>query len=157
MTVTDPETQLRLRSLEFGDLPRIMQIELASFSVPWQRITFVNLLRRSDTELIGAEQGGVLIGYAICWIMLDEAELGNVAVAPEERGRRIGETLVAAMLERLARRGVRACFLEVRESNLAAQTVYRRRGFEAVGRRRAYYSRPVEDALVMRVDLPSAA
>ncbi|MDQ3523203.1 MAG: ribosomal protein S18-alanine N-acetyltransferase, partial [Gemmatimonadota bacterium] len=84
---------------------------------------------------------------------LDEAELGNVAVAPEARACGVADTLVRAVLERIRQRGARACFLEVRESNLAAQRLYRRRGFEVVGRRRAYYSRPVEDALVMRLQL----
>jgi ribosomal-protein-alanine N-acetyltransferase len=130
-----------------------MEIERTSFSVPWQRNTFDSLLRRNDTDLVGAERDGVLAGYAICWTILDEAELGNVAVAPEARGLGVGDTLVRAVLDRIRQRGVRACFLEVRESNLAAQRLYRQRGFEAVGRRRAYYSRPVEDALVMRLRL----
>lgn len=130
-----------------------MEIERTSFSVPWQRNTFDSLLRRNDTDLVGAERDGVLAGYAICWTILDEAELGNVAVAHEARGLGVGDTLVRAVLDRIRQRGVRACFLEVRESNLAAQRLYRQRGFEAVGRRRAYYSRPVEDALVMRLRL----
>ena len=150
MSTTDSEVRLQLRSLGPGDLPRIMEIERVSFSVPWQRNTFDSLFRRSDTDLVGAERDGALVGYAVCWTILDEAELGNVAVAPEARACGVADTLVRAVLERIRQRGARACFLEVRESNLAAQRLYRRRGFEAVGRRRAYYSRPVEDALVMR-------
>ncbi|CAN5293060.1 ribosomal protein S18-alanine N-acetyltransferase [soil metagenome] len=153
MSTTDSEVRLQLRPLGPGDLPRIMEIERVSFSVPWQRNTFDSLFRRNDTDLVGAERDGALVGYAVCWTILDEAELGNVAVAPEARGFGVADTLVRAVLERIRQRGARACFLEVRESNLAAQRLYRRRGFEVVGRRRAYYSRPVEDALVMRLQL----
>jgi ribosomal-protein-alanine N-acetyltransferase len=153
VSTTDSEVRLQLRSLGPGDLPRIMEIERVSFSVPWQRNTFDSLFRRNDTDLVGAERDGVLVGYAVCWTILDEAELGNVAVAPEARACGVADTLVRAVLERIRQRGARACFLEVRESNLAAQRLYRRRGFEVVGRRRAYYSRPVEDALVMRLHL----
>lgn len=153
MSATEPSVQVQLRLLRLDDLPRIMEIERQSFSVPWQRNTFESLLRRNDTDLLGAEREGVLIGYAICWTTLDEAELGNVAVAPEARGAGVGDLLVSSMLERVRARGARVCFLEVRESNLAAQRLYGRRGFETIGRRRGYYSRPMEDALVMRLQL----
>ena len=144
---------LRLRPLRHGDLPAVMEIERQAFSTPWQESTFHGLLRRADTDLVGAVREERLLGYAVSWTVLDQSELGNVAVAPEERGEGIGRTLVEAILERVRERGARECFLEVRESNDAAQSLYRQLGFEVVGRRRAYYSAPVEDALVMRVRL----
>lgn len=156
MSTTDGGVRLRLRALRRDDVPRIMEIERASFSVPWQRNTFDSLLHRHDADLVGAERRGVLVGYAISWTILDEAELGNVAVAPEARGKGVGDTLVHAVLERIRERGATACFLEVRESNLPARRLYQRHGFEAVGMRRAYYSRPVEDALVMRLRLAAS-
>jgi ribosomal-protein-alanine N-acetyltransferase len=76
-----------------------------------------------------------------------------VAVALEERGRGTGRRLIEAALERVRQRGARECFLEVRESNVIARSLYERCGFQAIGRRRSYYTRPVEDALVMRRDL----
>ncbi len=156
MSAVEPEARILLRVLTDADLPRVMDIERASFSVPWQRSTFVGLLSRADTDLIAAERDGKLVGYAVCWTTVDEAELGNVAVAPEARRCRVGETLVMAVVEQVRRRGARACFLEVRESNTAAQRLYRRCGFETVGRRPRYYSRPVEDALIMRLRLTSS-
>jgi ribosomal-protein-alanine N-acetyltransferase len=127
-----------------------MAIERSCFSMPWRQSTFESLLRRDDTDLLGAFSGAALAGYAICWTILDQAELGNVAVAQEARRRGVGRTLVHAALERVRDRGARECFLEVRESNDAAQALYRQCGFEVVGRRRRYYSTPTEDALVMR-------
>lgn len=141
---------LRVRPLEDDDLAGVMEIERASFTTPWRQTTFESLLRRGDTDLLCATLGEELVGYAVCWTVLDQAELGNVAVAGTARGRGIGGALVDAVLRRVAERGARECFLEVRESNVDAQSVYRNRGFEVVGRRRAYYSQPREDALVMR-------
>jgi [ribosomal protein S18]-alanine N-acetyltransferase len=76
-----------------------------------------------------------------------------VAVTQEVRGRGVGRRLVREVLERVRKRGARECFLEVRVSNMAARKLYEELGFAAIGTRRAYYRKPVEDALVMRVEL----
>ena len=139
-----------LRDLAHEDLGAVMGIERASFTTPWRQSTFESLLRRADTDLIAAVSDDVLVGYAVCWTILDQAELGNVAVAESARRRGVARLLVAAALERARARGAGECFLEVRESNTAAQALYRECGFEVVGRRKRYYSTPTEDALVMR-------
>jgi len=144
---------LTVRRLREADVARVLEIEREAFSTPWHEGTFRGLLRRTDTDMLAAELDGQLVGYAICWTILDQAELGNVAVAAEARGLGAGRRLVEAVLQELQRRGARECFLEVRESNHVAQHLYRQLGFELVGRRRAYYNAPVEDALVMRVRL----
>jgi [ribosomal protein S18]-alanine N-acetyltransferase len=149
-TAPAPRTEVRIRILQAGDLPRVLEIEEVSFSTAWRESTFRGLLRRTDTDLLAAERAGHLVGYAIAWTVTDQAEIGNVAVAPEARGLGIGRLLVQAMVERLARRGAAECFLEVRESNRTAQNLYHSESFEIIGRRRAYYSQPTEDALVMR-------
>jgi ribosomal-protein-alanine N-acetyltransferase len=142
-----------LRDLVPEDLSQVLGIEQASFSTPWRRNTFEGLLRRSDADLIGATVEGALVGYAITWTILDQAELGNVAVTPAARRRGVGRMLVEAALRRVRRRGARECFLEVRESNVGARRLYEELGFSAIGRRRRYYASPVEDALVMRIAL----
>ncbi len=141
----------QVRPLTEADLGRVMEIEKVCFSTPWKDVTFRGLLRRSDTDMVGADQEGRLVGYAVAWTVLDQSELGNVAVAPEARGGGVGRALVSAVLERVGARGARECFLEVRESNALAQSLYVDMGFEVVGRRRNYYSLPTEDALVMRL------
>lgn len=142
----------RVRPLREGDLARVMEIERECFSTPWKEVTFRGLMKRSDTDLLVAETAeGWIAGYAACWTVIDQSELGNVAVAPEARGRGAGGALVDTVVERVKERGARECFLEVRESNLVAQAIYRERGFVVVGRRRSYYAQPTEDALVMRL------
>jgi [ribosomal protein S18]-alanine N-acetyltransferase len=139
-----------IRPMKLADLERVLQIELESYTMPWSGATFRSLLRRRDADLIVAECEGDLAGYAVSWYVVDQAELGNVAVAEPWRNRGIGSDLVAAMLELAERRNVREIFLEVRPSNPTAQRLYHRFGFRQVGRRTNYYSLPSEDALVMR-------
>ena len=142
--------EILIRRMRSADLPRVMEIELMCFTMPWSEATFRGLLRRNDADLLIAEHAGDIAGYAAFWAVLDQGELGNVSVAPGWRRRGIGQRLVNAVLARAADRGVREVFLEVRVSNLGAQKLYHRYGFEEVGRRRNYYLEPVEDALVMR-------
>jgi [ribosomal protein S18]-alanine N-acetyltransferase len=145
--------RLRIRAMREDDLARVMEIEHLCFSTPWREATFRNLLKRTDTDLYAAELDGRVVAYAACWTVFEQSELGNVAVAPEARGRGIAGALVDAVVARVRARGAHECFLEVRESNRAAQSVYHDRGFVVVGRRRSYYAQPTEDALVMRLQL----
>jgi [ribosomal protein S18]-alanine N-acetyltransferase len=133
-----------------ADIPAVVAIEDESYTVPWSEATFRGLLRRHDAEMIVAEWLDIVIGYAIFWCVLDQSELGNVAVTAEWRRRGIGERLVAEVIRRARERGVREVFLEVRPSNESARRLYERFGFTQVGRRRNYYQEPVEDALVLR-------
>jgi [ribosomal protein S18]-alanine N-acetyltransferase len=142
-----------IRRLAGSDLSAVMEIERASFSTPWRLNTFQGLLMRADTDLLAAVRGELLVGYAVCWTVADQAELGNVAVDPSERGAGTGRRLVEAALRTVRERGARECFLEVRESNTVARSLYERLGFTAVGRRARYYTHPTEDALVMRAGL----
>ena len=139
-----------IRSMRGTDLPRVMEIELASFTMPWSEATFRGLLRRTDADIYVADMLGAVAGYAVFWAVTDQGELGNVAVAAEYRGRGLGRKLVEVVLERAAERGVREIFLEVRRSNEGAQNLYRTFGFFEVGKRKNYYLEPVEDALIMK-------
>lgn len=150
--VADPGSRtLRIRPLLESDLGQVTEIEKACFATPWSERTFRNLLRRPDAVLLSAvyEERRVA-GYAAMWVVGREAELGDLAVAPNDRRRGIGGELVEAVLAEARTRGVVRIFLEVREGNRSAQGLYLSRGFEIVGRRRGYYAGPKEDALVMR-------
>ncbi|HEY7770881.1 ribosomal protein S18-alanine N-acetyltransferase [Longimicrobium sp.] len=144
-----------VRRCREGDIARVLEIEISSFTMPWKEDTFRGLLKRTDSDFLVAEMDGDVVGYAAAWTVLDQAELGNVAVAPEARGAGVGGALVDAVVDHVRDRGAAELFLEVRVSNEAAKSVYRQRGFTGVGRRRAYYSHPTEDALVMRLRIQS--
>jgi ribosomal-protein-alanine N-acetyltransferase len=141
---------VEIRRMRSADLPRVMLIELSTFTMPWSEATFRGLLRRKDSDLLVADFKGELVGYAVFWAVLDQGELGNVAVDDEHRGEGIGSQLIQAVLERAQERGVHEIFLEVRKSNTRAQDLYRNFGFSEVGRRKNYYLEPLEDALVMK-------
>jgi [ribosomal protein S18]-alanine N-acetyltransferase len=139
-----------IRDMTAADIAVVVAIERESYSVPWSEVTFRGLLRRQDADTVVATLRDAVIGYAVLWSVLDQAELGNVAVSAAARCGGIGERLVREMLARASARGVREVFLEVRPSNHVARRLYERLGFVQVGRRRNYYQQPVEDALVLR-------
>lgn len=152
---TEPAEPTIVRPMTAADLEAVEEIERASFSTPWQIETFRGLIGREGVELIVLEDGdgGAVVGHAVVWRVLDQAELANIAIAPDRRGQGLGARLLRAVIERAREREVRTLYLEVRESNEAAITLYRGFGFEQVGRRKAYYTRPREDALVMELRL----
>jgi [ribosomal protein S18]-alanine N-acetyltransferase len=141
---------VKVRDMTSDDIDDVVALENACYTVPWSEATFRGLLRRRDADMIVLHSGREIVGYAVFWAVLDQGELGNVAISARWRGRGLGAQLVAEVIRRAARRGVREVFLEVRPLNTAARKLYERFGFTMVGRRRNYYQEPVEDALVMR-------
>jgi ribosomal-protein-alanine N-acetyltransferase len=160
---------VHLRAASERDLDDVARIEALSFSDPWSRSAFASLIRHGNVVFLLADASTALVnhdlpgartelaGYIVAWHAADEAEIANLAVAPTLRGHGIGARLLDAALREVAGRGVTAVFLEVRESNAAARRLYATRGFVEVGRRRNYYRRPPEDALVLRRDLVDGA
>ncbi len=148
---------VELRDMRDADMQRVVEVERRSYSVPWSETTFLGLLRRRDAEIVVATIAGDIIGHAVYWHVLDQGELGNVAVIETMRGRGIGAQLVAEIVKRATARGIRELFLEVRPSNTSARQLYEKFGFEQVGRRRNYYQEPIEDALVLRRLLSASA
>lgn len=146
-----------VRTMRPADLPAVMRIERRSFTMPWQETTFRALMRRPSAALLTAElsepAATTVVGFSVLWFAADEAELGDLAVDPDFRGRGIGRLLLEASVDTARRRGAGALYLEVRESNAAARALYDGRGFATVGRRPGYYSEPREDACVMRLEL----
>lgn len=147
-----------LRPMREADLREVLHIERRSFTIPWSDATFRGLLRRQSATLLVAETAGKVVGYAALWFAAEEAELGDLAVLPELRGRGFGRRLLDGALAEAARRGARQVYLEVRESNVAARRLYERAGFTTAGVRADYYSEPKEDAILMtrRLKIDSA-
>jgi ribosomal-protein-alanine acetyltransferase len=108
----------------------------------------------SDALFLVAETRGTeaIGGYVVAIDAADEGEILNLAVAPAGRRSGLGRALVQHILEALTGRGARYIYLEVRGSNAPARALYAAHGFKEVGRRKAYYRRPVEDAIVLRLD-----
>ena len=139
-----------IRDARPEDLASVVAIERASFGDPWSEASFRSLLRVPTTRFRVATRDGAVVGYAIASRVGDEAELANIAVDPAARRAGIGALLLDDLLTTTDAPPGATMYLEVRASNDSAQTLYRSRGFEAAGRRKGYYSRPTEDAVVMR-------
>jgi len=97
-----------------------------------------------------AVQGSGIVGFLVAHHLAPEWELENIVVAPTARHRGIGKRLLEALLDAARETNSSAVFLEVRESNTAARTLYEGSGFEQTGRRRSYYASPSEDAILYR-------
>jgi len=107
----------------------------------------IMLVARPDQSI--ENQASFIAGFIVSRMVAGELHINNVAVRPEFRRRGIAAQLLAAVLAEGRRNGARVAFLEVRAANVAAQLLYRSRGFQVTGRRRRYYNHPVEDALLM--------
>ena len=154
---------LHIRRAVQGDLAEILRIEQASFADPWTAESLSSALALDRMRVLVAEPGDAasragdgsegVLGYVVALVVGPEAEIADLAVAPEARRRGIGRVLLDRAVTELEIAGVRAVYLEVRESNQAARTLYECSGFDVVGRRRGYYRYPPEDALVLRREI----
>jgi [ribosomal protein S18]-alanine N-acetyltransferase len=148
-----PKREIRIRPARAADLPRVREVEVECFSVPWGEGSFRSLLGLTRVFFLVAEVDREVMGHGVLWWTADEGELANLAVHPAVRGTGVAGALLDALLRRGGDAGLERIFLEVRRSNEVALHLYRSRGFREVGVRRDYYRRPVEDARVLRVDL----
>jgi ribosomal-protein-alanine N-acetyltransferase len=142
-----------VRAATPADLPAIVAIENASFGDPWSPRSFSDSLVHTFVRVRVVEDGRGVAGYSVVWVSGEECELANLAVDPTRRGEGLGALLLDALLREAHDERLRAIFLEVRASNVAAQRLYASRGFHEVGRRAGYYKQPDEDALVLRRDV----
>ena len=138
-----------LRRVKTEDVPKIAELEIICFPVPWSAAMIKAELANPFAYYIAAVEDGVIIGYGGMRVMFETADITNVACAPEYRRRGVGRAIMEEMICRAKELGVEILTLEVRESNSPAQALYRKLGFEVVGRRKGYYEKPKEDALLM--------
>ena len=103
------------------------------------------LVARLDPPIDGIE----IAGFIVARVIAGELHVNNVAVRPEYKRLHLGLELLERTLMQAKQRGATVAHLEVRAGNQAAQGLYSRCGFKAVGRRKRYYRNPTEDALLM--------
>ncbi len=136
--------------MRIDDVAAVHAIEKASFATPWPEHAFVRELRENRlAHYLVARAGAKVVGFAGIWRMVDEAHITTFGVHPDWRRRGVGSRLLLAAVDLADRLGARRLTLEVRASNLPAQSLYERFGFEVRGRRPRYYTDDGEDALVM--------
>ncbi|MCD5401384.1 ribosomal protein S18-alanine N-acetyltransferase [candidate division NPL-UPA2 bacterium] len=148
--------QIHIKRMKEEDLEEVMAIERVSFSSPWTRNMFLRELRDSSpSHFLVAKIDKIVVGYGGFSTVLDGVHIGNLAVHPHFRRRKIGARLLTALLNLAKSRGVKKVALEVRAGNLPAQNLYGKFGFKVTERRRRYYQDTREDALIMSLNLLS--
>ena len=158
---------IMIRPMRQDDVPQVVLLEKQISSRPWSAESFEKALTYPEQILLVAEKAYAensitpeanrlnmekreVCGYGIIFAAADQADVSNIAVDPDFRGKKIGDALMREMLNRAKERGVQEVFLEVRVSNAPAIGLYQKYGFEQIGVRKAYYEEPKEDALLMK-------
>ena len=145
---------ITIRKMTVQDVPVVAQIDQMSFSLPWPEHAFhYEVADNRVARCFVAETGDKrLAAMIVSWIVVDELHIATIATHPDFRRQGIGAEILTAALRDAGMSGVRKAFLEVRASNEAALTMYRKFGFEVTGRRVKYYKDNGEDAILMTLE-----
>jgi [ribosomal protein S18]-alanine N-acetyltransferase len=148
--------RIKIRDASNRDLPQIVEIERLSFDNPWTRDSFLRELSlpfsRTLVAVMKTGETETAVGYLCRWLVADECHILNVAVHPTARREGIGARLMEDVIGEAKREKARFVTLEVRRSNVAARSLYRKLSFEERRLRRNYYGSG-EDAIVMELRL----
>ncbi len=139
-----------VRNMQLSDLASVLQIEQQVHSHPWSLAQFTSSIESSHHCRV-LERSSNILGYVITSTAADEAELLNIAIAPGEQRKGLGEALLEYACQSF-NNTIASFFLEVRVSNVGAIALYHKLGFNEVGHRPNYYpldSHSREDALIM--------
>jgi [ribosomal protein S18]-alanine N-acetyltransferase len=141
-----------IRKMTLEDVPGVIDLDQKSFSLPWPERSFrFELTGNPASRCWVADFEGKIVGMIVVWLIIDEAHVATLATHPDFRRRGIAKKLLSHALIHLMEDGAHSSFLEVRESNLAAQEMYRKFGYEVSGRRPRYYRDNDEDAILMNL------
>ena len=142
-----------IRKMTLDDIEQVVAIDRVSFSLPWPERSFrFELTDNPASRCWVAELDGRIVGMIVVWLIVDEVHVATIATHPDFRRQGIAKNLLSHTLQHLSSEGAQSSFLEVRASNLAAQEMYRKFGYEESGVRRRYYRDNDEDALLMTLE-----
>ena len=165
ITAVSRGLSLSITRMTEHDLLEVVEIEETSGLSPWgwdayhkelQSPKDVIMLVARTGAAVDPNEGRAIFGFIVSRLVAGELHVNNVAVRPEFRRQGTAAQLLEAVLEWARRKGAAEALLEVRAGNSAAQGLYRRCGFQVTGRRRRYYTQPVEDALLMTLLLEAS-
>jgi ribosomal-protein-alanine N-acetyltransferase len=146
------ESRYFIRRMQEDDLAAVRAIEAMSFSNPWSENTFRGEIQNTSVSyplVVIRRPGDEVVAYIIFWHIRDDVQVNNIAVRPDCRGLGLGEALMRFAIDKVRNVGASFMTLEVRASNKPAVTLYQKLGFEVLGTRKSYYTKPDEDACVM--------
>ncbi len=149
---------MRIRLAGRDDLRTILALqEKSPETAHWTPDDYERLMEDPGGKILVAELPTMdppkILGFAAFHRIIDEVELRNMAVDPEHRHQGVGRALLETARDRMIQAGAKRVFLEVRESNKPALTLYYSVGFAIHSRRADYYRDPQEGALVLALEL----
>ncbi len=144
------EQTLTIRKMAEEDVAAVAALEAENFSRPWSYDAFYKTLSDENYIVIIAKDADALLGYCVLLCTGEEADITNVCTAPAARGKGVATVMLTALMEEGENRGVAEFFLEVREGNVPARSLYTKLGFEEIGLRKNYYEEPKEHAVLMK-------
>ena len=146
--------KLSILPMQAGDIPAILELAAGSLSA-WNRKQLEEELKQGSgfQFVVRNDVSGKILAFLCGRIMADEAEILKLSVAADVRRKGLGRQLLDFALDYCGTKGVKNCFLELRASNAAAGKLYEKRGFIRVGSRKDYYNDPVEDAILLQLEL----
>lgn len=144
------QNHLMIRWMHYNDIQEVCKLESELFPTPWPVESFLYELenRNYNVSLVGLIENKV-VSYAVSYLVSDEIHIGNLAVDQSFHRLKIGETMLKLLLQIGMAKNCYFAHLEVRKSNIAAISLYKKFGFEIEGVRKNYYQTEKEDALLM--------
>lgn len=140
-----------IRKMELPDCEQVYALECACFGAGgWQLTDYQETVNMDNHICYVAEQAGSIVGFALVIVMVDTADLINIAVAKDYRGQGISKLLMKQLDVEAKRLSLVNVTLEVRASNQVAISLYEKFGFVKISVRKQYYSNPTEDADIMQ-------
>ena len=146
---------MEIRRATPEDLPQLVELEKSCFPDPWSQKSLRSTITEDDSYFAVAITDGKIVGYINTTYVLDEMNLNRICVLPQYRKMGAAGSLMESMFAHARQKGLAQIFLEVRLSNLEAQSVYQRFGFKVVGERKGFYQNPPENGLVMTAQVVS--
>ena len=146
-----PGLEYSVRKAGIDDIESIYEIEQVSFKNPWSMAGFYNEFDVPFSDIIIAERGKEIIGFAILWLIRDELHLHKIAVIGKYRRHGVGMSFINYYIKKYKKAGAKVIFLEVREKNTGARAFYKDLGFQETGIRKDYY--PDDNAVLIKKDI----
>ncbi len=149
--IQNPSEEIKIRRMTEADVDQVVQLDAMSFATPWPETSFAYELTENKNAhcWVALHPAGRVKGFLVIWLVTDEAHIATIAVHPEYRRLGIAQRLLQCGLVECIRKGAESAMLEVRAGNQAAIQMYRKFGFQQVGRRFRYYQDNHEDAILM--------
>lgn len=146
------ENKIKITRMRLKDLDEVMKIERETFSSQWSRkIFYGELVHNPYAHYYILKYDGKIVGFAGLWLIKEGAQVTNIAISREYRGKKLGKKLFAFIFQKAFKTGCESLSLEVRKSNKIAQKMYKQFGLVPAGIRKEYYTDNKEDAIVMWV------